>query len=91
MVYLAPPCRLERIKDEIILQGNLFHTRAVFCDSWEMLRVCEELTGMGFDVTAERATGNVLVRQAAALQQAFRDEVLELYPNPLLMEDIYGA
>ena len=91
VVDLPPPCRLERIRDEIITQANVFRTRFVALDPWQMLRVSEELTAGGFTVAAEHSTGNVLTRQAAALLQSTRDQVLELYPDPLLLEDLYGA
>lgn len=91
VVDLPPPVRLDRIRDEVQLAGNLFSTRCVALDPWQMMRVAEELTAAGYEVLAEHQTGNVLTRQAAALLQAVRDEVLELYPDTLLLEDLYGA
>lgn len=91
VVDIPPPCRLERIRDEIYRQADAYCTRFVSLDPWQMLRVAEELVAAGFSVEAEHQTGNVLVKQCAALTESIRDGVLELYPDPLFIEDLYSA
>ena len=56
---------------------------------------CEELAGMGFRVSAQHQTGNILTKQAAALLESIRDGTLELYKGDtgadLLVQDLYGV
>jgi len=92
---IAPPVSLQFVRDTIIEMGERFRTRWVSCDPWQMMRVAEELQGMGYHVDAQHQTGSVLTRQAAAFLEVFRDGRLELFSGypaaDLLIEDIYSA
>jgi hypothetical protein len=94
VIDICPPTRLEFVKDSIIRVAKQYNTRGIFMDAWQGIRLAEELQAMGFVVIAEHQTGAVLTRQAAALLQAFQDDVLELYrggDGDLLVRDLYRA
>jgi len=86
---------LGRLRDTIVAMGHQYLTRYVAADPWQMLRVCEELGTMGFDVVGQHQTGNVLTKQASSLLEAFNDERIELYSgdpaSDLLVEDLFSA
>ena len=95
VIDMAPPIRLEAVRDQIIQLARLYRANFIAVDPWQMIRVAEELTHLGFHVTAAHLTGQVLTRQAAALLEAVRDGVLELYKgdvgSDLLIEDLYSV
>ena len=91
VVDLPPPCRLDRLRDEIVRQAQRYGVKFISLDPWQLMRVSEELAALGYTVEAQHQTGNVLTRQSAALLEGIRDGVLELYNDPLLVEDLYSA
>lgn len=95
VVDLVPPVRMEEIRDQIIALAKTYRANFIAVDPWQMIRVAEELTTLGYHVTAQHLTGQVLTRQAAGLLEAIRDGVLELYQGDigadLLIEDLYSV
>lgn len=95
VIDFRPPVTLGMLKDELVRQAKHYCTPAIFLDNWQLIRVSEELTAMGFLVQPEHQSGNVLTKQSAALLESIRDGVLELYRgdigSDLLIEDLYSC
>jgi hypothetical protein len=91
VIDLAPPVKLEAIRDVVLSEAQRFKARFVAVDPWQMMRVAEELVRLGLIVEAQHQTGQVITRQAAALLEAVRDGTLELYDDSLLIEDLYSC
>ncbi|MFH1920158.1 MAG: hypothetical protein ABIP48_09775 [Planctomycetota bacterium] len=95
VVDFSPPVSLEAVRDTIIELGRHYRASFVAVDPWQMMRVCAELAGRGFQVMAQHQTGQVLTRSAAATLESIRDGVLQLYKGEpaaeLLIEDLYSV
>lgn len=96
VIDFKPPVSIGLVKDAILRMGLAYRTRAVFMDAWQGIRLAEELSSFGYDVTAQQQTGVILSQQAGALLQVFQDELLELHTGErdsvgLLLKDLLHA
>ncbi len=90
-----PPASVGLVKSAIERLGNAFRTRALFIDPFGASLLAEELSIAGWDVQCNSQHQTVQAAQAAALLQAFGDEVIELGRNDgadeLLLHDLQNC
>ena len=94
VIDIRPPVRFESVRDGIFRLARQFNINAVYLDSWQGLRLSEELTAAGLTVVPQQQTGLLATRQAEALLQAFGDESLQFYSGgdgDLLIDDLRRA
>lgn len=92
VVDLAPPVELSDVRDTILQTRDKFGANVLYFDPYQMLRVAEECAAQGMQTIPVHPSGvGVQARMAVSLMESVRNETLELYDDPLLIEDLLGC
>jgi len=86
-----PPVYLESVYQAILDLGKRFGIRCLHYDPWQAQHLAERLTAKGFTCTPRPSTAANMNGSALALWEAVKNKTLDLYPDPLLVEDLLGA
>ncbi|MHC4405415.1 MAG: hypothetical protein ACYTG0_37690 [Planctomycetota bacterium] len=88
VLNFPPPVNLDYLADQILAAADRHKTRYIRCDPWQLIGAVQRFQLAGYDADIVHPTTDALTRAATSLMESLRNERLELFDHPLLIEDL---